>query len=229
MALANYTDLLASINGSGAWLHRTDLTAIAPDWVTLCETTINYGDLENLGVDGLRVAEMETLVTLTTVAGVQTVTLPTDFLEMRKIYYTFGGERVELREAPTLPMRTDERYNGFAPPRTFIVTGNTLYFFPIPDAVYSVSLLYYAKVGPLATSATNWLMTKAPMVYLAGSIVHGSPWLGPQFDVSKWGPMFKTAMGQVQRNDSRKRFNLTTLRSEAAQLQRRPFNILTGL
>ena len=35
----------------------------------------------------------------------------------------------------------------------------------------SVGILYYAKVPPLATTDPNWLLSKAPDVYLFGTIL----------------------------------------------------------
>lgn len=217
MALANYTDLIASINASGGWLHRDDLSAIAPDWVTLCETTINYGNGED--VSGLRTAAQETTANLTCTAGTQTVSLPSDYLEMRRVYITVSGVRRELYGRPVTPISMFDASIVSAIPETYFVTGSTLYLVPIPSSAYVITILYYAKVGPIATSNTNWLMTAAPMVYLAGTIAHGAPWLGARFDPSPWIASFKMGMKQVTANDQA-RFKNTQLRSEAANMTR---------
>lgn len=233
MALANYSDLIAAINSSAGWLHRGDLGTIAPDWVTLAEAVFNYGgELPNGRViDGLRTGSQETVTTLTTTAGTQTVALPSDFLEARKIYYTLSGTRFELKERPIIPMSLNERSQVQAPPTTFYIQGSSLYLIPIPDQAYTITLDYYAKIGPLATSSTNWLMTQSPMVYLSGSIVQGALWMGAKFasqQAQPWIAQFISSMEGVRRADIRKRHRLTTMRSEVAGLQDRPFNITTG-
>lgn len=228
MALANYTDLLASINGSGAWLHRADLSAIAPDWVTLCEATMNYGDLETLNVPALRTADQETTATLTCTANTQTVALPAAFLEMRKVYLLYSGVRYELIQAPVLPIRNEEASQVACRPTSYTVVGNYLYLIAVPDQAYQIVIDYYAKIPSLITNSTNWLMTKSPMCYLAGAIVHGAPWMGPNFNPDRWIASFRGAMWQVQRSDSRKRNKLATLRSEVAQITGSPFNIMSG-
>lgn len=228
MALGSYTDLLNSINGSGAWLHRTDLATIAPDWVTICETNLNYGDIEVLGVEGLRTANQEDVVNLNTSPGVQTVNLPSNFLEMRKVFYTFNGVKIELPQRPISPMSRDEAWNVQSIPRTYSIVGNQMVIYPIPDNTYVLTLDYYETVGPLVTQGTNWLMTAAPMVYLSGSILAGSPWLGPKFDPTPWAQMFKTGMAQVSRSDAKRRNRLTTMRSDYSYLQQAPYSILTG-
>lgn len=225
MALANYTDLLASINGTAAWLHRSDLLTIAPDWVTLCETTLNQGDLLLLGVDGLRTADQETAwtsassVPARTTANSAVVTLPTDFLEMRTLYLQYsGGGGKELRERPASPIPIGTLTQTSGPPSTYTVVGNTLVFDRPCDQAYNLVGDYYAKIGPLATSGTNWLMTRAPNVYLAGSIAHGAPWMGPTFNATPWVTAFKIALAGVRRADARKRHTNTTLRTEAARV-----------
>lgn len=229
MALENYTDLLNAINGAAGWLHRTDLADIAPTWISLAEVTMNYGDLEVLGIDGLRTGAQETIGTLSTTGGTQTVALPTDHLETRKIYYNLSGTRFELVEAPAIPIRLNESSNVQAPPTTYITTGSNLYLIPIPDQTYTITIDYYAKIGPLtASNSTNWLMTMSPMTYLAGAIYHGSLWFGNKFDQTKWAGAFKASMSQVARADAQRRFRNTRLRSEVAGLQNRPFSILTG-
>lgn len=228
MALTNYSDLLNSINGSGAWLHRTDLTTIMPDWVTLAEVLINFGDLEVLGVEGLRTGAQETVATLSTASGVQFVNLPSDFLEMRKVYYTYNGIKIELPQRPIIPMGQDEASNIQSIPRSYSIVGTQMYIYPTPNGIYPITLDYYAKIGPLATQGTNWLMTKAPNVYLAGSILAGAPWLGQNFDPTPWAQMFKAGMGQLTRADVKSRNRLTTMRVDRAYMAQAPFNILSG-
>lgn len=229
MALSNYVGLLASINGSGAWLHRTDLATIAPDWVVLAEAVINYGDLDVLGVEGLRTGAQETVATLSTVGGVQALALPTNFLEMRKVYLNYSGVRIELPQRPITPISMDEASNVQTVPRSYSIVGATnMYIFPIPDTIYTITIDYYASVGPLATQGTNWLMTKSPNTYLAGSILMGAPWLGANFNPAPWANVFKASMGQLQRADAKARNRLTTMRVEGPFLRAPQFNILTG-
>lgn len=224
MALANYTDLINSINGSAAWLHRADLSSIAPDWIRLCEDTVNYGDLEVVGVDGLRTGDQETswtsasTVPATTTAQSQTVTLPTDFLEMRTLRLLVSGTTGwELVQRPTLPIPIGTLTQSPGPPRTYMVSGNTIVFDRPCDQPYNMAGLYYAKVPALTASApTNWLMTKAPKVYLYGSIAHGAPWLGPTFNPAPWIAGFKMGLAQVRRSDARARHSNSTMRTEAA-------------
>src|SRR5512139_796982 len=71
MGISTYTDLLASVAN---WLHRSDLTAVIPDFVDICESNLNRD---------LRCSQMEASATLTVTAG--TASLPADFLAVRTI------------------------------------------------------------------------------------------------------------------------------------------------
>ena len=71
MALSNYTELQASV---ADFLNRSDLTAVIPDFITLCEADLNRQ---------LRTREMSlrTRAPLST----QYLKLPDDFIGMRNI------------------------------------------------------------------------------------------------------------------------------------------------
>lgn len=213
LSLATYTDLVASINSQGGFLHRNDLADVIPVCVQMCETTINFGDGNE--IDGLRTGYQETTTTLTCTPGTQTVALPTDWLETRRIYITVSGVRRELQGRPVAPISTVEAAQVQSIPETYYITGSSLYLVPIPYQAFTITLDYYTKVGPLATSSTNWLLTAAPIVYLAGTIVHMAPWLGPTFDIAPWARAFRAGMMQVQNQDS-SRYSNIKLRSEAA-------------
>lgn len=227
ITLATYADLISILSTSGGFIHRSDTADIMPLCVQMCETTINSGDGDQ--IDGLTTGSQETITSppLVTVAGIQTVALPTDFLSMRKIYINVGGVRRELIQAPTIPLRMSETSNVLSIPETYIIVGSSLYLLPIPDSVYQITIDYYAKVGPLITQSTNWLLTAAPMVYLAGTVLHGALWFGPSFDPTPWRLAFTAGMKQVQSQDMT-RFQNVTLRTEVATLTRQGFDIRSG-
>lgn len=225
ITLATYADLVSILSTSAGFLHRTDTADIIPLCVQMCETTINFGDGDE--IDGLCTGQQETITTLTTTANVQTVALPSNWLSIRKLYLTIGGVRRELIQAPTLPIRMQEASNVSSIPETYIITGSNLYLMPKPDSAYTLTLDYYIKVGPLATQGSNWLLTAAPMVYLGGTVLHGASWFGPTFNPAPWANMFRVGMQQVSNQDL-SRFENVTLRTEVASLIRQGFDIRTG-
>ncbi len=223
-APTNYTNLITSI---GEYLHRTDVSTAAPEWITDCETVMNYGDGDTLA--GLRTAAQETIANITCTTGQQTVALPSDWLGNRKVYITIFGIRRELIELPTLPMTQDERSNVQAIPWGYIITGSSMYLVTIPNSSYVITLDYYAKIGPLASavSGTNWLLAMAPDVYRSGAITCGAAWLGASFDPSPWAIRFKKGLDMISSQDM-SRFDQTTLRCEPQLLNRPVSNIYMG-
>jgi len=150
MALTNYTDLVAAING---WLNRSDMTTIAPDLIALAEAEFNRS---------LRTIEMEGRATAT-LAG-EALAVPTDFLGLRSISVdnTFF-EQVSAQELADIPSRA-------ALPRYVTIIDGQFYFRPAPDSG-TVTIDYYQKIPALTSgSPTNWLMTKHPDLYLFASL-----------------------------------------------------------
>jgi hypothetical protein len=65
-----------------------------------------------------------------------------------------------------------------------------------------VILTYYAKPQALdAGNQTNWLLTKAPDVYLYGSLKHSAPWLEDDARIQVWESLYQQALTEVRRTD----------------------------
>lgn len=198
MALANYTDLLASI---AAWLNRTDLTAAIPDFVSLAE--------ERIARD-LRLRKQVVNTMLTTVAGVQSVTLPADFLEAEKLSITSTTPHGSM--TVVTPEFMDRRFpNGYqtGKPVVYTMLGDVLQLGPTPDAAYTISLDYYQRMN-IAATLTNWLLTKHPSVYLNGCLVEASVYLMDVDKAQAYDTRYRAAVDGLQMDDD------TALRSGSA-------------
>lgn len=150
MALTNYTDLVAAING---WLNRSDMGTIAPDLIALAEAEFNRT---------LRTIEMEARST-STLAG-EALAVPTDFIGLRSISVdnTFF-DQVSVQELDDIP-------TSAALPRKVAITDGQFFFRPAPTSG-TVKINYYQKIPALTVgSPTNWLMTKHPDLYLFASL-----------------------------------------------------------
>jgi hypothetical protein len=157
MALANYADLQASI---AAWSHRSDLTAIIPDFIVLAEKRIN-GDID--------ARLQDSIVTLSTVASVAYITAPTDMLSIRSLTLTTTNQNTVLDYLT--PDQFNTSYGSTTGlPQAWTLIGDLIYLGRIPDAIYSIQCIYTAEVPPLAANPTNWLITNHPQVYLAACL-----------------------------------------------------------
>lgn len=200
MALANYTDLLASV---AAWLDRSDLTSVIPDFVALFEANANTEG-------AIRTQFNRTSTTLTTTANINYVTPPTDFLSADSLLVTvpsgpyevlspFGGAAGLYTSYPNAAVATGR-------PKGYINLASKLELAPVPDAAYTVTLYYYQKVPALVTNTTNWLMTNFPQIYLFGTLTAAEAYLGSDPRIQIWGTAYDNAIQKLQGSIDRNKY-----------------------
>lgn len=170
MTLSTYADLTAAIADYNA---RSDLTSVIPTFITLTEVMAQFGDGGN-DIEPLRVREMETTSTALTPDANGNITIPADFLEMRRVTYNSDPKQVLTYLSPSdlNAMYGDADGDDDDPDDVdnalhYTIVGSSLTIRPIGSS--TVTLDYYQKIPALtASNTTNWLMTKAPTVYLYG-------------------------------------------------------------
>ena len=190
MAIATYSDLQTSV---AAWLNRTDLTSLIPDFITLGEARI---------ARELRLRRQVVNTALSTVAGTQSVSLPSDFLEAENL--TLSNTTPPGALSVVTPEILDRKYPKAyvtGQPRVYTVVGNNVLFGPTPDAVYTVSLDYYQRWGALSVTPTNWLLTNHPSVYLFAALAEGAAYLMDDARQALWLQRFAQEAAQLQLMD----------------------------
>lgn len=154
MTIATYTELRSAV---ASYMHRESdagFTALVPDFIRLFEARANRL---------LRVRAMETTLAETAlVAGA--VTLPSGFLAFEELRGV-ADPSYTLEPKPLEWIRAQSSNSG--KPLYFALTGNTALCWPTAG---SVTGTYYAEIPPLASNATNWLLTSHPDVYLFGAL-----------------------------------------------------------
>jgi len=160
MALANYTDLLASVAN---WAHRSDLGAVLPDFVTMAEARISRD---------LRLRKQISTSSLSCIAGTCEVAIPADWLEFENLSVIDAGDtKRQLTYVPLehIVTKYDSSFTGL--PTLYTIEGDNLLLAPTPDAAYSVEAIYYARFPSIITNGTNWLLTNHPSIYLAAVLI----------------------------------------------------------
>lgn len=199
MAIATYADLQTSIAN---WLKRSDLTAIIPDFITLAEARI---------ARDLRLRKQVVTTTLSTVAGTQGVSLPSDFLQAESLSLSNTSPPGAL--SVVTPEILDRKFPAAyvtGQPQVYTVVGDQLLFGPTPDAVYAVSLTYYQRWAALSVSSTNWLLTNHPNVYLFAALAEASGYLFNDERIPIWEAKYQADARSLQEVDD------TALRSGSA-------------
>lgn len=199
MALSNYADLQTSIAN---WTHRTDLTALIPDFVAMAESRISRD---------LRLRKQIVSTTQSTVKGQQTVALPTDWLEFENVSIEASPTR-QLVYVPIehLDAKYPTEYTGI--PAVYTIEGDNVLFGPIPDGVYTVDIVYYAKFATLATNSTNWLMTNHPNVYLSAALIEAFMYIQNPEQASAFTQRYMQSIQDLQAQDDRATHSGSALR-----------------
>ncbi len=214
MDFSNYTTLLDAIAST---LHRTDLTAVIPGFVTLCEAKMNR-ELKTGNT------ELSTTLTLTS-SG--TVALPAGFAKLRRLRAYDGSTFMDLIVTPLAPSNYDGVTQGM--PLQVSIVGSNIVAKPLPSQTYTLYLDYYAKFANLSGTLTNWILTDYPGAYLYGSLLYAAPYLGTDARIGLWKDLFTDELAGINREDFENRFSQLQAVSDMAGLTRRPFfNIRSG-
>lgn len=202
MPFSNYTELQSAVTD---WLNRPDLATVVPDFIRLAEARI----LREPAV------QQEVRTTLTVVSDF--VSLPADCREPRALYFDDSANRevieIELVPVELLPRKKAEFGLPSGRPRFAAVVdnGTGLLFAPVPDQTYTVQLTYWRRFDPLATTATNALLTTHPDVYLFGALIEAEPYLKHDERLPLWQSRYDRALAEVRSQNERRRFSANTL------------------
>lgn len=190
MSITDYPTLVTAIANKMA---RSDLDEYVPDFVLQAEQVFNHG---SESIAPLRVRDMETVDSLSPTNNVYT--LPDDYLQYRRV-----TEEASSRRALDYidPMGVDQLY----PLRTagysnhFTIIGDSLYTYPL--STNDVELVYYAVIPALTSGATtNWLITKAPSLYLRMSLMFAAEFIKDDAEVAKQAQMAKALVDGMNRS-----------------------------
>jgi hypothetical protein len=187
-----YSDLVSDLE---AYLNRTDFTTHIPRFIELTEARLNRL---------LEDPDMEVITTAVT-AG-QYLALPADFGEMRSI--NVGTYR--LNQASAADFSGFPSVSGI--PTAYGIFDGQIAFAPIPATGSAVSLLYVRKIPALTVSnPTNWLLTRAPDLYIYGCLLqaHVFGWFDER--VSMFKSAFDEAIQELRTDGDRRRLGAAPL------------------
>jgi hypothetical protein len=185
MAFTSYSDLKTTIAN---YLARSDLTDQIPDFITLAESRL---------ARELRTRKMLVVARTDTVAGEETIGLPSDFLEMRDVH---------LRTTPASPVTYLSPNAFFAIARTtdsgkplnYTILSSEMQFAPIPDTAYSVQMLYYYKPPVLSNdNSSNVFLANYPDALLYAALGEAEPYLMNDARLQTWGALYDRSISTI--------------------------------
>lgn len=198
MSLANYSDL---VSGVASWTHRSDLTAIIPDFISLAELRMYYGcDEEPFKCVPLRLRIMQEQDTGTASSG--SITIPSGYLETIRLAATTGGaKRVLTYRAP----HANTAYETETGDAKFYTVLNEAIKVAPQTATYTHD--YYKRFDALTSIATtNALMTAHPNLYLYATLIEAFQYI---HNVAKaqWAyGVYRSAVNALQSSDKRQAY-----------------------
>jgi hypothetical protein len=87
----------------------------------------------------------------------------------------------------------------------FDIVGDNITTYPSSTA--TIDLEYYTKIPALSDSnTTNWLLTKAPLVYLYGSLIAAEPFMMDDARATTYGVLFSKSIKGLMHTDVMSRF-----------------------
>jgi hypothetical protein len=175
--ITNYATLQSTV---ADYLNRQDLSAYIPTFIQLAEADMNT-----------RLRTREMIIRATTTNDDEFVRLPLDFLESINLQLTDGQSPlrfVTLDEADIINKR-----QGYNAPTFYSLMNGAIELVPPPatGADVEIDMVYYGKIPALSDGNTsNWLLLKAPDVYLYGALVHAAPFLMDDQRISVFGSFY---------------------------------------
>lgn len=175
--ITNYSTLISTV---ADYLNRQDLTAQIPTFIQFAEADMNT-----------RLRTREMIVRATTTNDDEFVRLPLDFLEGINLQIVGGKSPlrfITLDEADMI-----NAAQGYTAPTFYSLMNGAIELVPPPATGVDVEIemVYYGKITSLSDSnTTNWLLTKAPDVYLYGALTHAAPFLMDDQRISVFGSFY---------------------------------------
>ena len=189
MALSSYSELKSTV---ASYLARNDLTAVIPDFIRLAE--------ERLRRD-LRIRQMLVVATAETTGGDSTVGLPTDFLEMRDIHVNLNPV-VQLSYKAPNAFYSSGKSTLSGKPTDYTVLAAEFQLAPIPDAAYTLQMLYYAKPALLSDSnASNVFLANCPDALLYAALGEAEPYLMNDARLQTWAALYDRSITAINTSD----------------------------
>jgi hypothetical protein len=191
--IVDYPSLQTAVTEYLARDQDTTLIARIPSFVQLAEAKFNRQ---------LFVRQMESRVIAVvdlTSSEPEFIALPSDFQSMRRVRISSvaGKPSLEFRSGMQMDEFRFKIADVAGKPRYFTVFGKEIELAPTPDQAYTIEMVYRANIPPLATNASNWLLSLAPDLYLYGALLESAPYIKEDARIQTWGLGFTSAMADL--------------------------------
>ena len=195
MAITTYAELKTAV---ATWLERDDLTNRIPEFIALAEDRI---------YQTIRTRDLENTATISTTSSQQEDSLPTRYVAARRLYVDASPDTVLEYRSP-VNFWSIWGSQTSAKPVVYTIEAGNFVWGPVPDAVYSIKILFYNRLAAFSADAdTNSLLTNARGLYLYGALLEAAPFLGDDPRVLIWAQMWEDMKERIEIADRKDRFS----------------------
>lgn len=132
------------------------------------------------------VPDRETALSIT--ADAQVEALPSDFWGFKSPPYIDGSTDVILQKLTPDELRATYPTTSTGTPAHYAIEGENILFGPVPSSAQTIKGTYYNTISPLNSgTATNWLLTDHPDIYLAGALHYCNVFMLDTERAGLWG------------------------------------------
>ena len=181
--ITNYTTLKQAI---ADWVNSPEIEQTSDQLIQFVEADLNT-----------RLRSREMIVNATATSDGQFVALPPDWLEA--INMMIVGGQSPLRYITPDEADTIIKAQTFTSTRFYSMTTGIIELVPPAVDDITINMVYYGKIPALSTAnTTNWLLTKAPDVYLYGAMAHAAPFLKDDPRIATFSQMYLARVQSLQ-------------------------------
>lgn len=188
MAISTYTELLAAV---ASYADRDDLEPVFGTFTGNVEATLNR-----------RLEDPDQELFSTSTATGNYTALPADF-----------GSMVSVSTGTGQPLRamSSSEYAGLdeaivGTERFYTITDGSIAFYP-RNSTATITMVYRRTIPALTAAApTNWLLTRAPDVYLYGTLFEESIWERDTQAAQQWKALLESAVTELMSDGARRKW-----------------------
>lgn len=170
------------------WLNRDDLTTQIPVFIAYAERHFQRT---------IFTPDREAALSITADAAFEA--LPADFWGFKSGPYVDTTADIVLERLTPEALRTMYPMTATGTPRHYAIEGENILFGPNPTSS-AIKGTYYATIAPLASgTATNWLLTDHPDVYLAGALHYAFRYTMDDANANTWLSVMQAHIETINR------------------------------
>lgn len=181
--ITNYATLQSTI---ADYLNRADLTSQIQTFIQFAEADLNT-----------RLRDRQMIVRAEATSDEEYVQLPSDWLEALNLQLVGGMSPLRYITLDESDIVNSTR--ALTSPTFYSLMNGAIELVPPPAHDVDIEMVYYGKIPALSDAApSNWLLVKAPDVYLYGALTHAAPFLMDDARMQTFGQIYLARVQSLQ-------------------------------